>query len=458
MKTGQLTSTQRATRARVAVSAAPLRADTRARVEPHVPAASPNRSAHVVMASPVGAVLLLGLCCVGYFKGTAPFQLLPVDATLVFAVAVCAGVFAHAVARRWTEGPVLAAVVGLWMIFGLGAASVIGSGRGYDKVALLATVTLLCATAPCFFLCEQRAQRWWLGGVVVLSAVMAAAVLVAPDLGVQEQFGRLQLEGGVTIGSSRVIGAGIVIAIVFGLAAKSRRLLWWSGAAAGTGILVAIGSRGPFLALIVAVLLVLLLGRVFRGVRTPSFVTIAMGLVFLAWGITASGSRAAARILRVVTGEELDVSREYLLEQAWAGALAHPLGVGWGGFGSLGAVDRTYGDPAIYPHNIVLEITVESGWIAGAAFVVIAGVSLLGYVRASTSPEAAALLGLGVYWLLVAQTSSDVNGNRMTWASITLGLVLYANDRRARLGRHRGRAPAGSTMYPRWLPQAADLQ
>lgn len=409
-----------------------MSADLQPRTRP-LPAGRPrNVTAIGAVAAPVWAVVLLSLCYVGYFKGTAPFRAVPVDATLAFSVAVGAGLVAHVVARRRVEGAALAAVVGLWMVFGLGATLAIGTGHGYEKVGLLATVTLLCVAAPSCFLGSARAQQWWLGGVLAMSAIMAVAVLVAPDLGVREEFGRLQLEGGVTIGSSRVIGAGIVVAIVFGLSATNRRLLWWGFAAAGTAVLVAIGSRGPFLALVVAVLLVLLLGRVFRGVRGPSFVVTAVGLVALALGITASGSQAAARILSLVTGEELDVSREYLLEQAWAGALVHPLGIGWGGFGSLAAVDRTYGDPKIYPHNIVLEIVVEGGWLAGLLFVVVAGFSLVGYVRASGSPQTAALLGLGVYWLLVAQTSSDVNGNRMTWASITLGLVLYVKDRRGR--------------------------
>jgi hypothetical protein len=323
----------------------------------------------------------------------------------------------------------------MWAVFGIGAAKAIETGVGYQKVALLGSVTLVCAIAPSFFLWSERAQRWWLGGVVVLGAVMTVAVVAAPDLVVEKTYGRLQLEGGVTIGSSRVIGAGIVVAIVLGLTAAKLRWLWWIFAIACTGVLVAIGSRGPFLALLASVALVLLLGRAFRGARGPSFVVAAVGLIAAIWAITASGSRAAARLLDFVTGQEVDVSREFLLQQASSAALVHPLGIGWGGFGSLSPVLRAYGDPSIYPHNIVLEITLEGGWVAGLLFVIVASMSLVGYVRASGTPYTCALLGLGVYWLLVAQTSSDVNGNRTTWASLTIGLVLYANDVRARQRR-----------------------
>src|SRR5688572_18935058 len=92
------------------------------------------RSAPVRAAAPAWAVVLLCLCYIGYFKGTALVRSLPVDATLLFALATCAGLVAHVVGRRTTTKRALIPIVALWAVFGLGATLTIGAHRSFDKV------------------------------------------------------------------------------------------------------------------------------------------------------------------------------------------------------------------------------------------------------------------------------------------------------------------------------------
>ena len=62
----------------------------------------------------------------------------------------------------------------------------------------------------------------------------------------------------------------------------------------------------------------------------------------------------------------------------------------------------------------------------------LAVLSIRGYILNSRTAESVAMLGLGVYWFAVAQTSSDINGNRMTWAMLVLGLMYYFQARDGR--------------------------
>jgi O-antigen ligase len=185
------------------------------------------------------------------------------------------------------------------------------------------------------------------------------------------------------------------------------------------------------------VLVTLLFARVLVGHRTVAALTASAGLLGLVYFLTSSESGASERVRVFLTGEAPDAAREYLFDEALNRALTSPFGVGWGGF----TVSRSFGEifagQAVYPHNMLVEIAVEGGWLAGAFFLVLAILSLRGFIIESTSPPGAALLGLFAYWFAAAQTSSDINGNRITWVLFAVGIVRYFRNRPGRLRRAR---------------------
>lgn len=399
-------------------------------------------------ASPWWAVALIGLGYAGYFKASQPFTYLPVDLTLLLAVTCGLGLVVQVLRGNQLEGRALTAVLVLWAVFAIGAAMILGDEIEGAKVAQLGTVTLLCAMAPCFLLGSHQARTWWLGSTMAFAAMMAGATILMPDPVALAEQGRLNLNSATTIGTSRVIGAGVLMAIIFGLTRAHRRSLWWGAAALGTAALIAVGSRGPVVALVAAIVAVVLLARIFRGKRARAIGLGAATIAALALALLTSTSPSASRILLFFTGEQSDAAREFLLRTALAGIIDHPLGTGWGGFNNLQLIELSYGGQAVYPHNLTVEIMLEGGWLAGAVFIVLACLSIYGYIRASHLPETVALLGLGIYWLVVAQTSSDINGNRMTWIMLTLGLMMtVSNDEPIAIGR--GQLPWVRHRVPR---------
>jgi O-antigen ligase len=380
----------------------------------------------------VGCVALFGLCYVGYVKGVPVLARVPVDLTVLAGAVTAGAVGAALLGRRPFDGRVVAGVLGLWALFGIGAVMTVGTGHGGPKIALLYTLTLVCALGPCFLLATPRAQRLWLHLSVAVGVAMVAAAVVLRDMASWTEFNRLNLAGTNTIGTGRVIGAAAVVATIMLALAPGRRWWWAAVAVVCTGAVVMVGSRGPVLSLLVAVLVALFLGRVPLSRRATA---LSVGGVIIAasvWFVIESSLRHPKRIEQLFTGELTDAGREDFLREALSAIARHPLGVGWEGFSFLPGILTNYGGRPLYPHNLVVEIFLEGGWLAGAATLVLAVLSIRGYILNSRTAESVAMLGLGVYWFAVAQTSSDINGNRMTWAMLVLGLMYYFQARDGR--------------------------
>jgi O-antigen ligase len=398
----------------------------------------------------IGSLLLFGLCYIGYIKGVPALTNLPVDLTVLASVLVGIAVVVHTLNRRRIEWRAVACVLGLWSVFAIGAVMNIGADHGAAKVAQLNTITLLCALGPCLLLVNERAQRLWPYLFVAAGLAMAAAAVAMKDVTAWLLYNRLNLVGTSTIGTGRVVGSVAVVAVIMLALSPARRWwLWAPIAVVGTAAVVMVGSRGPVVALIVAVPAALLLGRVRQ--RASAFVIGAVVLTLSVWAVIESSLRHPQRIARLLlTGEVNDAAREDLLQKSLEVIVRNPLGVGWDGFGALPMIQAAYGGRVVYPHNFVVEVFVDGGWLAGLVLLVLVVLSIRGFILNSRTAESVAVLGLGLYWFAVAQTSGDVNANRMTWVMLTLGLLYYFRARDQRRAeresvdsRQQGRLAAG---------------
>lgn len=367
---------------------------------------------------PWWVIALAALGYAGYFKSNPTLAWLPVDLTVTSAAIVALVVLLGYLGRHgdWKSTGGVAAVF-LVLSAGIAFAPALG------KPLVLFSVTLLCALAPCVLLVDSRAQRWWLRANIACAALMIGTALVFPDTYVWKVYGRLSVEGGVTIAVGRVIAAGAVAAAVLALTSRRsrRRVLLIIAAVAGAGAVVAVGSRGPLIAMVTAVAGVLIFARSLSGRRTTAAGVLLIAGAMTVWLVARANTGGGDRIAAFLSGEG-DDSRDQLAGAALAQIPTHPLGIGWGSFGNYGF--SAGGVPLTYPHNMLLETTLEGGWLAGLAVTAIIVAALIAYRRDSATPTGAALFGLGIFWIVVAQTSSDINGNRMTWIAIALGLVL----------------------------------
>lgn len=379
-------------------------------------------------ARPVPVIALLVLGYSGYIKSSPFLDWLIVDLTLLSALVVLISVVVAALSGR-RAGAGFAAVALLWGAWLPGVAISVASRSDDTKAMLLFTVTALCAFAPFYLVTNPLSEKLWVSGHVVVAAVFTVALLLFPSEALNDVYAdRLSLEGGNTISAARLVGAGVLIAFLRALmAGRARsRIVWWAVTVGGSLVIAAIGSRGPFVALVAAGLATVLLSIVFTGrrLRVVTWSAVAIGglLLFVFEQGDALGER-----FTLLLGQGGDEARRWLYRTALRSIEENPFGIGWGGFGRLPSVSSVVGGGGAYPHNLFLEVFVEGGVVAGVALIVFIGFTLVRIRRVSVDATGTAVFALAIYWLLAAQTSSDINANRMTWVALAVGLAVWGS-------------------------------
>jgi len=81
-----------------------------------------------------------------------------------------------------------------------------------------------------------------------------------------------------------------------------------------------------------------------------------------------------------------------------------------------------------YPHNIIVEIFVEWGWLYGTAFTIFLTLGGLGLFRAGSNVHI--LLMLFIFDLVNALASGDITSPRMLYGLSILGIAFLANGQR----------------------------
>ena len=376
----------------------------------------------------VAAVLLLVYA--GNFKGNPLLSWTPVD--LTFLGAALTGVGVLAVAGRSTIPPGTWPVLALWALF-MPAAILHAPGSYADqKVTYLYTLTILSALAPLFLMRSEVRQKLWVIMQIILAAAIAGGALLSshPQLAADGP-ARVYLTGSNTIQSGDMAGLVVLSCSIFALTRRRRRglMLALGGAAAVT--MFATGSRGPVLAVAVALATVVTFTPASGVYRTVRITAITL-VIFLSWyfvrGDTTGGAGRIANSLLEGSNQGISAQvRLSLWREAWDVIPGHFWGLGWGRLSDFGPLTGGgfLGQPGlVYPHDIWIEVTAEAGWIAGAALIVFMWCGLRRLRRLAVSPYPTALFGMAVFWIIQASLSGDVNAWRSMWASVAIAWVM----------------------------------
>jgi O-antigen ligase len=194
-------------------------------------------------------------------------------------------------------------------------------------------------------------------------------------------------------------------------------------------VIVASGSRGPLLATIIAAFILYALSsehRVQRLLTVIAFGALAFGALSVTSALLPSGS--LARIEALMQGQVgASESRRWEALVAAANVIpTRPLGLGFGGFATK--VNLWPGEERQFPHNIVAEVFVETGWLAGVYFVGLlwfAFYRIIGLrrINLSRSPGPDGLLAFLTFLLINELVSGEMNDSKVLFAflAITLG-------------------------------------
>jgi hypothetical protein len=372
-----------------------------------------------------GRFLVMGaFLFAGVLKAGPLLSRLPVDLTLL-----AAGGLAWVLLRAWIRGRRAASgrglgLIGLWYATFLpGAALAAPTSYAFQKVATLFSFSLLASLAPFVLLRDREDLRPFLDAVALLCLVLTADGLMGAGGGAQ----RLETAGGGTIALGRSAG----FLFLFGALLLARPgplslpILGLTGTAAVAAVFS--GSRGPMAGAALALVLTFAVGRRGAGTAVRKLLLCGGGLalvVGLSLALAPPGSlRRTSSFLRGEFGAS-EQYRAVAARASWDRLGSQPWGAGWGGFAAL--VDLDGGTVRQYPHNLLLEVTFESGWACGACTALVLGAAL-GAARARTDRTEGRILFAGlVFWVINALVSGDVNDNRPLFAFVSAALCLGA--------------------------------
>jgi hypothetical protein len=372
------------------------------------------------------AISLVGLAFAGYLKMTPFLSWLPVDLTALSAFCCILSWLAYANRTGHAFLKSMQASVVMWVAFLPGVVIGVLSGLDETKTIYLFTTTLLCVLLPSIVATSVYAQRAWLGGMGIIGVGVGLGAVFFTDAQYLISRGRLDIEGG---SAGREVGSLVVLLAAVAMLSSVRRawrVLCLAIAMAGLVLMIIIGARGPFLSTMISIPLAFATAMLPSRTRVKGLLSLALVSISLVCYLVLTGSPLLSKIWIVI--DTTDPARTNLYGIAHSQMYNSLTGLGWSGFSRLGNFE--------YPHNIFLEIFVEGGWVAGLVFVGYAAVALTRLRRTSSTPYGMAFYSLAIYWLAVAQTSNNINGNRVTWAALAFGFAGVATTVKGKAAMH----------------------
>ncbi|WP_166649350.1 O-antigen ligase family protein [Brachybacterium sp. AG952] len=356
---------------------------------------------------------LLVLAYIGYIKGAPLLSRSPVDLTFVGA-GVVAVVLASSAHRLHTL-PGLMPLIAMYVALVAGAVpSGVSTTYSSGKTLQILLLVPLCMLGGRIILSTEEGRQAWLRGVVILGLIVAVFALLFPD-DTAAVSGRLSIEGGNTIGAGRGVGAAVTVLAVWGLWGRKRRAVAICVAASLVAVLLLIGSRGPILAAVVAIGVAVLVSRQ-QGKPIRLFIAL-VGFGVAAWVMTRESDVLSARLFTLE--DRSSEARRVIWAESLRVAGDNPLGVGWGQLFAFMRPGRMLDSGvAQYPHNLILEVTVEAGWIPAIVLVVVIGYALFRQQQATVGTTETAMLALLVFALVTVMVSGDVPSNRGLWVAL----------------------------------------
>ncbi len=379
-------------------------------------------------------ILMLFLVAGAYKEWLTALIPMPVDITLLLAVAALAAAAARTIASTsafTSRVPSRTLPVGLLVPLGLLAlviaVSALNTDAAYGRDKALRFLTLtLTATAAAYAILDTPARvRRFITMIMLLGLGMSLVGTVTAE--------GMAAFNANHIATGRILGLGLIAVIYLAVSSRPgllRRFLWLvPGGVLAYGFLYS-GSRGALAALIIGLGFTALIALGLKRGRKwllPVAALLAGVYIVTATLVPQALGMMNDRLKQIdlyAPTTDAAQTRMDLGAEAWQMFREHPLtGVGIGGYNTqLGAADTERG---LYPHNILLELAAEMGIAAVLLFIILVTFAFKGLIvtlRGHPNPEQLALtmllIAMTAYLLANAMFSGDLNDNRMCFAAL----------------------------------------
>jgi len=372
----------------------------------------------------------------GYFKSDPRLAWIPLDLTVGLAALLMIAVVHSLASEPLKLNAALPLALALFVVMSVSLMFTTWTPYAVEKVSRFYTLTLIAFLAPVFLVRDLEEARRLFNSlcIVGLAITLDASLTLFGSLGTTNAAFRLNTGGASTISLARIAGTAGVWLIVSTLQGSTRQLLTTSiGVAAITIAMLGNGSRGPLLAIVLSLCAAMILfyradeRAIGRGIGIAVIIVFS---VVIGFAIAPSQSRQRiSSFLSDPTGANEEDSQSVEIRKDASGiALVEigksPLGLGWGGFDALSIAHNA---PVVYPHNLLLEVFVETGWLSG---LFLCGLLAYAFYRAALlgvltqRTEANALFTLLLFSFINSLVSGDLNDNRILFTLMTTALAL----------------------------------
>ena len=369
-------------------------------------------------------IVLALFVAAGALKAAPWVESVPFDLTGAAAIAVGAAMVAAGLRRGLADlplQPVVLLAVALCALVVLSALWTPAPAAGLDKAFRFQAFSLLAVIAP-LVLIRRRTEL-----VRLLAALVGFSLLLA----VTAQPTDVTTQPLVALGGNEIqlgIYSGFALVAILGylrfVGHAYLRLVWLVPAGVLGYTLAAAGSRGALISSIVALIFLAARQLLFERSRLLAALLLGVVVAVLALGGSSlAGQGAAAKYQESLFSSDaarIVGSRDYLMAQGLELGLAHPFGLGAGGFDAVT-------DGLQYPHNLLLELADEQGLLGVFLLLALLVCAWRARYRGRLG-RGAHEVGLTGALIVFAATESmfslDLNGNRLLWFAFGLAAAL----------------------------------
>ena len=369
----------------------------------------------------------------GQFKSDPRIEWLPIDLTLLTALATAAFVIGVFLKGQLRLPRSLFILLGFYFLFLPAIFWTEWNSYAIEKTIHFFTLTLLATVAPLFLIRSRNELFRLLNALALLGGIMTIDALLSLITQGEVVAARLTTKqlvsfGATSIGFGRVAGTTLLWAAVLGVERRLNYVLALGVIGALAIVLLGSGSRGPLLGALAAFILMLALDKRRTASRMARILMIVViGGIVVRLSLPLIPATSLLRIETFLGGTlgSSELTRLQAFSLAWQGMRENPLGTGLGGFATNNLWTR---DIRQYPHNILLETLLEGGWLAGMYLIFLVLLALRKVhaliLHKAWLPEAMGLFAILYFLVMNAMVSGDLNDNRALFAFVGMAIGL----------------------------------
>lgn len=297
-----------------------------------------------------------------------------------------------------------------------------------EKALYFFTLTFLALIAPFFIFKNARDIRNYIISFILLCIVISASSFYILIFAKFE--GRLTTFSNNPIAIGRLAGMFFLCVLLFTIKRKIKIKYAIPLMFALVLVLINSGSKGPILFTGLVSALVLLTNRY----KIRYLLLCLMLVVSIVWMFDNSSTDFIkrtnpniSRVMGFVQGNSSDTSTQHrisMYKSSLNSIKNHPFGIGFGNSENVINSNNIISKHYTYPHNLFLEVFLESGWLSGIFLIFFIYSSVkTAYKESKESISYEIIFILLIFNILNSMVSGNLNDNKMLFALMSISML-----------------------------------